>query len=59
MHKKPSNYQRPPSGGERALSPTQINDLEEPDGRSTSRGRSNLTSMCLLTHEIHSSIIFI
>jgi len=46
-NKKPSNYQRPPSGQERALSPTHINNLEEPTGRSTARGRSNLSSMNL------------
>lgn len=56
-NKKPSNYQRPPSGGERALTPTHINNLDEPDGRLTTRGRSNLSSMHLSCMKLRSSIV--
>ncbi len=57
-NKKPSTYQRPPSGAERVLSPTHITDLDEPDGRLTTRGRSNLSSKHLSRTRI-SSIVYI
>ncbi len=56
-NKKPSKYQRPPSGEERAFSPTHIN-VEEPDGRLSSRGHSTLSGIFFTFYEINSTLFY-